>query len=478
MMNFGLFFASAPFVVAALVPRTHVPLRPHRAPAACAVAGIDTLFAECPLERLSSAFYEADENSCGELDTKQFAQALQRCNQGTNGVEGLFQAIDADSSGLVSINEFLAPRVVQELCMELPVQRTSVIEPFRTECSWLWRKWSGTVLVSTWKPALCSMAVGAFLSIGVRVASQRHCPLPSSWSATWQVFTTPDPKHPVIARLLPLAGVWDKQLTLTSFVVTFFVGQALAFWRKCYENARSVASRLSDLLLMLAAHAARIGPRGAYTPAAKALLLSSARHSRLFHLLYWASVVRRYSAAGSNAGLRLLKERGHCTAAEVALLEAIPQKQRHHAVASWLVAAGEPSGADLNAPPTLVGMDVGQWIERCTALRSAYGKIGQSLAARMPIQYLHLVQILVDTLLFLAPFAMFARFGTAAVPLVGMLVCFYRGLVTVSKSFLDPFGNANTDVEIEVPVLVKEQFSASTRFLDAAAVLPPIEAGA
>ena len=55
------------------------------------------------------------------------------------------------------------------------------------------------------------------------------------------------------------------------------------------------------------------------------------------------------------------------------------------------------------------------------------------------------------------------------------LYLLYRGLVDVCKSFLDPFGNDNTQVEIQVPVLVKDANAASTRFLDAAALTPPIE---
>ena len=80
--------------------------------------------------------------------------------------------------------------------------------------------------------------------------------------------------------------------------------------------------------------------------------------------------------------------------------------------------------------------------------------------------------MLVDTLLALAPLALYARLGEMGAPLCGVLVIFYRGLVACSKSFLDPFGNEQTDVEIEVPVLVRDLNGASTRFLEAAEALP------
>ena len=83
-----------------------------------------------------------------------------------------------------------------------------------------------------------------------------------------------------------------------------------------------------------------------------------------------------------------------------------------------------------------------------------------------------MVQVLVDTMLLLAPAALYANLGSTSILLNGVLVAFYRGLVDVCKSFLDPFGN-ETDMEIEVPVLVRDLNRASVRFLEAARQLPP-----
>ena len=87
--------------------------------------------------------------------------------------------------------------------------------------------------------------------------------------------------------------------------------------------------------------------------------------------------------------------------------------------------------------------------------------------------YIHLVQVLVDTLLFISPIALYARLGATSVLLSSVLTFFYRGLVDVCKSFLDPFGNEHTDVEIEVPVLVRDLNAQSTRFMDAGAIKLP-----
>ena len=47
-------------------------------------------------------------------------------------------------------------------------------------------------------------------------------------------------------------------------------------------------------------------------------------------------------------------------------------------------------------------------------------------------------QVLVDTLLLLAPLALYAKLGAASVALNGVLVCFYRGLPPNSSPEPDP----------------------------------------
>eukprot|EP00967_Tisochrysis_lutea_P031471 scaffold37112_cov35-Tisochrysis_lutea.AAC.3 len=101
--------------------------------------------------------------------------------------------------------------------------------------------------------------------------------------------------------------------------------------------------------------------------------------------------------------------------------------------------------------------------------------IPDELAARMPLSYVHFTHFLVDSLLLLAPFALYPKTGAFSIFLTGMLdipsalvaredalpsaqrlvvitpttdaiwigvmTLFYRGLLELSKSFLDPFGN-------------------------------------
>ena len=46
-------------------------------------------------------------------------------------------------------------------------------------------------------------------------------------------------------------------------------------------------------------------------------------------------------------------------------------------------------------------------------------------------RYVHLVQLLVDTLVLLAPFALYPKLGVLTVLLSGILVIFYRGFLQV-----------------------------------------------
>jgi len=73
-------------------------------------------------------------------------------------------------------------------------------------------------------------------------------------------------------------------------------------------------------------------------------------------------------------------------------------------------------------------------------LRACMFDIDDFRAGRMPLAYVQLVQVLVDSLIVISPFALYPSVGILSVPLVGLLALFFRGLLQLSKSFLDPFG--------------------------------------
>ena len=95
------------------------------------------------------------------------------------------------------------------------------------------------------------------------------------------------------------------------------------------------------------------------------------------------------------------------------------------------------------------------------------------MVERMPLAYVHIVHVLIDLLLFLAPFALYPKAGALAAPLSGVLTLFYRGLLELSKSFLDPFGNEGSRAQnIQSDVLLTENNRNSNHWWRAGQRMP------
>ena len=108
-------------------------------------------------------------------------------------------------------------------------------------------------------------------------------------------------------------------------------------------------------------------------------------------------------------------------------------------------------------------------------LRAKMGTIADGPVDRMPLAYVHIVQVLVDFLLLLAPAALYPKMGLMAVPLSGVTIFFYRGLLELSKSFLDPWGNDGSEAQnVNIDVLLAEVYK-DTPLWAAAAQSAPIE---
>jgi len=84
------------------------------------------------------------------------------------------------------------------------------------------------------------------------------------------------------------------------------------------------------------------------------------------------------------------------------------------------------------------------------------------------------MEVLVDTLTFLAPLALYTKMGTFNIISTGLLTLFFKGLLELSKSFLDPFGREGYRAHnIRTDVLVSEMnFGAGSRWVDAGDALP------
>ena len=120
-------------------------------------------------------------------------------------------------------------------------------------------------------------------------------------------------------------------------------------------------------------------------------------------------------------------------------------------------------------------------LRQLTMLRGEYFNIGDYMAGRMPLAYVQLVQVLVDSLVYLSPFALVSEAGLLSIPLAGLLTWFYKGLLELSKSFLDPFGlnsigkKHHGSQHIRVDVLISElNFGGASRWVAAGQHLPPL----
>ena len=86
----------------------------------------------------------------------------------------------------------------------------------------------------------------------------------------------------------------------------------------------------------------------------------------------------------------------------------------------------------------------------------------------MPLAYAHIVQVLVDAVLWLYPVMAFS----SSMPIIlsilgtGLLTLFYQGLFDLAKQFLDPYDNENYgagDDPLVVDTLIAETNAGSVR---------------
>lgn len=349
------------------------------------------------------------------------------------------------------------------------------IPKFHPQASWLWRQWRGTVLVPAAKPAAIMMLVSVALVYHMEVARQ-------DGTHTWTLFEVPDPNDKWVARMKGFTTMWGYLLTMATFVNSFFLSQAYGFWLATKGNVRKVQGRLNDLGMLVACHAPRDSATGRIVPASQEILDDVARWVRLYHMLFWAGQVRpargdagvSFSVLRTELGLQGLVGRGALTEDECELLTRNPrlaETQRHQAVLEWIVTRfveGRESGALRGG----VAVDA-RFLEEACKLRATCASISDDQVARMPLSYVHLVQLLVDTLIVLAPLALYPKLGILTVLLSPILVIFYRGFLQLSKSFLDPFGNDDSVAEnLSVSCLICEVNSGSTRWFDAVQQLP------
>ncbi|GMI61956.1 hypothetical protein ScalyP_jg805 [Parmales sp. scaly parma] len=315
----------------------------------------------------------------------------------------------------------------------------------------IWHSWRGTCFAETWASAIRNMLFATLIAFYFKQMPQTQ------------------------GKLVGFGVLWGQLLSVTTFTLTFFLNVSYGLWRKCYEVSRRLQGRLNDLGLGLSIHAARTRPEkdamSGYTPASRQCLELVARYVRVFNLLCYASFTRSHRPVLTPRGMRRLVERGLITKEEREALcnESVPATQRHNAVIMWI---GRVFVEAKSAGHLLGGSGFEMaFLDKIHVIRAQYGAIGDELSGRMPFAYAHIVQVLVDVVLWLYPVMAFSTNMSYSVGIAGtgLLTIFYQGILNLAKQFLDPYDNENYgqgDDPLCVDTLVAETNSGSLRWLN------------
>ena len=353
-----------------------------------------------------------------------------------------------------------------------------IIPPYQPERGWLWQQYAGTILnISLQTTVLNMLFCLVFIVFAKQVTgddTSLFWNLQDMTGMTHPLTIVPDKNDPFIQRLSLIHEIWGYQRTLTTFVLTFFLNQAYTFWKDVYNLARGIQGRLNDYHLLLATTVKR-DEHGRLPPASEQLLEDIGQYSRLYHILLWASVAKRFAILTTPAGLDRLESRGLMTLRQLQVLQSleVPNDQLHTAPLEWMMirvnqgmAAGTLDGDTATK---------GQFLQQTMKLSGTYGTIGDKLAGRMPLAYAHLVQILVDTFVLTAPLALYADLGDYSVIAVGIITLSFTGFLNLSKIFLDPLNNENfceNSIFMDLGVLIREANAGSIRWKNAGSKLP------
>jgi len=372
-----------------------------------------------------------------------------------------------------------------------------IICEYEPDGLWLWSKWRGTALSITYIPVLINLALGIGVDRWVHWNSE----------STWALLAVPPESDPLIQQLVGMKILWEYQLTLCTFILAFFTSQAYTHWQNVYFTTRKIQGRINDMCMLLTIAAKRStviekSTTTGYDKEAEELVQTCTRLLRLSHTFFWASIKtssngvsdggvldgdenddlpkseRLNDAIGpvllSPLGLKRLVDANELTREERKglMYSGLPPSQYAYVLLEWV---GLYSIEGLRDGTIQGGNGVeDQIMKRLTDIRAEYFNIGDLAAGRMPVAYVQLVQIIVDTLVWMSPFSLYPGLGSLSIPLVGLLTLFFKGLLELSKSFLDPFGNEGYPGQnIRVDVLVSElNFGAASRWFQAGNALP------
>lgn len=223
-----------------------------------------------------------------------------------------------DPNPFPSIYQLETTTSVQEIDSVLDqVTRTeggSIIQQYKPNGGWLWRQFYGTVIYSAWPRALLNMAWATIFCTWVRY--QTH--------GDFRIFALQSVgDQSVVSTFAIIEKIWAVLMSLTTFLLTFYVGQSWTFWKSFIDVSRNIQGRFNSIAMLLASHAARDENTGTYTPEAGAFLKDMAKRLKLFHTLHWASQAIRFRALLTDKGWDRMVARGLVSDQERKRLQAL-----------------------------------------------------------------------------------------------------------------------------------------------------------
>jgi len=340
----------------------------------------------------------------------------------------------------------------------------------------LYRSWRGTALKLTWRSILLNTVFAACISTFVQASLQ----VPLGTATVSQVMI-PRPDHPIVATLAPLYLIWTHHVTLTTFILTFFVSESFSYWRRTLCVSRKIQRALVSIILLQSTHAAR-DAAGSITTVARQALDRTASELRLLQIMFWGSICRGKTVGlvHTDEGMQRLLERGVMSREQHDLLVPLNYTDRYEEVLRWIAARlVAMQGRDKAAPERSPQLEPGSYDferrfdDQTIELRDQCDLLQTDMAGRMPLAYVHLVQLLVDSLVVLTAPALYSKLGPLSICLTFWVTVCYRGLLELSKCFLDAFGfHSPGEQPIEVDVLMSEVNHALQRTSQGSPSLP------
>ncbi|KAL7450137.1 hypothetical protein ACHAWC_002108, partial [Mediolabrus comicus] len=339
-----------------------------------------------------------------------------------------------------------------------------IIRQYKPARKWLWGRWKGTILQQAWTAAAANMMISICF-----IATLRHFCKP-----TWAVGQIPDATFPIVSRLSALAKLWHYLMSITTFILTFFLSQAYGLWRGMYTTTRKIQGRINDIGFLVASTVER-DDQGRYTKRGEALLDDVGNYTRLFHVFCWAKYTKKFEILQSARGMSRMLSRGIITRKEYNTLSSLSSRNGgpHNACLTWILIKCLTAMKENTLPNDHALRDV--LFHKMCDLRGTFAGISDQLDGRIPLAYAHIVQILVDCFLLIAPFALYSELGIWSIAAVGLLTLFYSGLLDLAKILLDPLDNDgfyDASVNMDIGVLIRESNSGSTRWKYSAELLP------